>query len=236
MSDEPTQIQLADAILELSGILLGSNTSMDAVLDLAVRVAQRTIPGADEVSVTIQNGEPKTVAASGKFATIVDEKQYHAGEGPCLEAISRGEPVAVDDLQTESRWPEYTPKAIEAGVGSSFSVPLIAGERTIGAFNAYATTPEAFDDQGKATAENLAAYAGIVLNNASLYFDASSHADQMDQAMRSRAVIEQAKGILMGSRHCNADEAFGILVDLSQHSHRKLHEVARTVVEEMTKP
>jgi GAF domain-containing protein len=209
---------------------------MEEVLDHAVRVAQRTIPGAAEVSITMQNGQPTTVAASGKFAVVADEQQYDTDQGPCLQALRRGEPVAVDDQSTESRWPQYSARAVEAGVGSSYSAPLIAGGQTIGAFNSYALTPQAFDDEAKATADKLAAYAGAVLNNAALYFNASSRAGQMEQAMRSRAVIEQAKGILMGARRCDADEAFAILVGLSQHSHRKLHDVARALVDESTKP
>ena len=77
----------------------------------------------------------------------------------------------------------------------------------------------------------MAAYAGIVLNNVGLYFSATSRADQMAEAMRSRAVIEQAKGILMGQRQCNSDEAFSILVRLSQQSHRKLRDVAMALVD-----
>jgi GAF domain-containing protein len=236
MTDGSSRLQLPEAIQELSSTILGSSTSMEEVLDHAVRVAQRTIPGAAEVSITMENGHPTTVAASGKFALVVDEYQYDADQGPCLQALRQGEPVAVDDQTTESRWPDYSARAKEAGVGSSFSAPLVAGGQTIGAFNSYGMTPHAFDDDAKATAVNLAAYAGVVLNNAALYFNASSRAGQLEQAMRSRAVIEQAKGILMGARHCEAEEAFAVLIDLSQHSHRKLHDVARTVVEESIKP
>jgi GAF domain-containing protein len=236
MTDGSTRLSLPEAIQELSSTVLGSSTSIADVLDHAVRVAQRTIPGAVEVSITMQNGHPTTVAASGKLAVIVDEQQYDTGQGPCLQALRQGEPISVDDQTTDSRWPEYSARAVACGVGSSFSLPLVAGGETIGAFNSYALTPHAFDEGAKATAENLAAYAGVVLNNAALYFDASSRAGQLEQAMRSRAVIEQAKGILMGSRHCDADEAFTILVKLSQDSHRKLHDVACAVVDESIKP
>ena len=71
-----------------------------------------------------------------------------------------------------------------------------------------------------------------MLNNAGLYFTAATHAEQMAEAMRSRAVIEQAKGILMGGRRCSADEAFEILARLSQDSHRKLRDVAAALVED----
>jgi GAF domain-containing protein len=182
------------------------------------------------------NGGPKTVASSGDFAVEVDQYQYDADAGPCLQALRQGETVLVNDQIAETRWPEYTASAVKHGVGSSLSVPLQAGGRTVGAFNAYSLERQAFDAQAQDTAEKLASYAGVVVNNAALYFTAASRADQMAEAMQSRAIIEQAKGILMGARQCDADQAFEILVNLSQNSHRKLREVAQTVVEEMTKP
>ena len=227
----PVHVHPAEAIMELAGIIL-SSTSMEAVLRRATDVAKRTIAGAEDVSVTVEDGNPYTVAASGDFAVAVDETQYAAGAGPCLEALHTGRVVLVEDLTVDGRWPEYARHALEKGVRSSLSVPLRAGEATVGAFNSYSRTAGTFDVEARAAAESLAAYAGVVLNNAVLYFDAASRAEQLAEAMRSRAVIEQAKGILMGSRHCDADEAFRILVGLSQHSHRKLRDVAQAIVNE----
>ena len=225
------QVHPSEAIIELASIIL-SSASMEAVLRRATEVAKRTIAGAEDVSVTVEDGHPYTVAASGDFAVAVDETQYAAGAGPCLEALHTGRVVLVEDLTRDARWPEYATHAIEKGVRSSLSVPLRAGEATIGAFNSYSRSAGTFDAEACAAAESLAGYAGVVLNNAVLYFDAASRAEQMAEAMKSRAVIEQAKGILMGSRHCDADEAFRILVGLSQHSHRKLRDVAQAIVNE----
>ena len=240
MSGESTagdgRIDLPTAIMQLSTVVLGVTTSIDEVLRRATQVAKATIPGVDEVSVTVGADEPRTVASSGEFATDVDERQYKAGDGPCLQSLRLGETVLVDDQLSETRWPEYSPAATELGVGSSLSVPLQTAGTAIGAFNAYSRHQHAFDANARDIAEKLAAYAAVVVNNASLYFDASSRADQMAEAMQSRAVIEQAKGLLMGARRCNADEAFEILVKLSQNSHRKLRDVAQAVVDDMSKP
>ncbi|MFL6136214.1 MAG: ANTAR domain-containing protein [Frankiaceae bacterium] len=218
------------ALRALSGIVLGDH-SFDAVLQRATVVAKRTIPGAAEVSVTVKNGPPTTVAASGRLAEQADEAQYATGTGPCLDAIRLGQTIVVEDQATEDRWPEYVVRALAAGARSSCSVPLPVDTRIIGAFNAYGIEPHAFDEVSIKVAQDLAAYAGIVLNNVGLYFTATSRADQMAEAMKSRAVIEQAKGILMSQRHCSADEAFDILVRLSQQSHRKLREVAQALVD-----
>jgi GAF domain-containing protein len=223
----------ARALRDLASIVLGDN-SFEAVLDRATHVAKRAIAGADEVSVTMhRGGTPVTVASSGALAEAVDERQYAVDAGPCLDAARTGRMLVVSDFATEDRWPEYVPKAREAGVGSSLSVPLLLDDRPIGAFNAYARAARAFDNpKAHRLAEDLAAYAGIVLNNAELYFTATSRADQLAMAMQSRAVIEQAKGILMAGRRCGADEAFDILVRLSQQSHRKLRDVAAALVRE----
>jgi GAF domain-containing protein len=229
-------MDLPTAIFQLATVVLGELTSIDDVLQRATEVAVATIPGAFEVSVTVVNGDPRTVAASGRLSVDLDKAQYAGEAGPCLDAIHSGETVVVDDQLSESRWPVYSRRAIEVGVGSSLSVPLQITGQLRGAFNTYAVERHAFDADARNIGEKLASYAGIIVNNAALYFDASSRAQQMAEAMQSRAVIEQAKGMLMGARQCTADEAFGILVELSQNSHEKLREIAQTVVNEMSKP
>ena len=240
MADSPTDsgdARDAQALVDLAAIVLGDR-SRDAVLDRATRIAKRAIRGADDVSVTMYSEDaPVTVASSGALAQAVDERQYEVGAGPCLDASRTGQVVLVDDLETETRWPEYAPRALEAGVRSSLSIPLLVDTKPIGALNAYSRAPSGFAEDGvRQLAEDLAAYAGIVLNNAELYFTAAARADQLEEAMRSRAVIEQAKGILMAARRCGADEAFDVLVRLSQQSHRKLRDVAAALVAEATGP
>jgi GAF domain-containing protein len=107
-------------------------------------------------------------------------------------------------------------------------------EEYVGGMNIYSRRPATFDDAAVRTAQDLSAYAGIVLNNANLYFNASSRAEHMQAAMASRATIEQAKGILMGGRRCDENEAFDILVRLSQQSGRKLRDVAAALVQQAT--
>ena len=223
------------ALRDLSGIVLGDH-SFQAVLQRASEIAKRAIPGADEVSVTMKDGRPTTVASSGPLATEVDESQYEVGTGPCLQAVDQGEVVLVTDLATETRWPQYLPRAIAAGVGSSLSIPLPVDGVHVGAFNAYSRTADAFDREAVKLGEDLAAYAAIVLNNAGLYFTATTRADHLARALMSRAVIDQAKGILMGARRCSAEEAFDILVRLSQQSQRKLRDVAQALVDQTTGP
>lgn len=234
LNDVGSPLTATVAGLELARIVLEGMSSGD-VLTRAAEVAKRTVPGAVEVSVTLADGEPVTVTYTGALAVAVDETQFESGYGPSLDAIRLARTILVDDLESEDRWPNYSPRALRAGVRSSVSVPLSFEAGRIGGFNVYGLQPHAFDADAVLLVEELAGYAGMVLNNAHLYFSAADRADQMAEAMRSRAVIEQAKGVVMATRGCSADEAFSVLVKNSQKSGRKLHLIARTVVDDVTR-
>ncbi|MFG3578724.1 ANTAR domain-containing protein [Micromonospora chersina] len=115
------------------------------------------------------------------------------------------------------------------GIGSSLSIELPIQEAVTGALNAYGTTTHAFDPATIGLAEEFAAYAAVSLANAHLYGTAAGLAREMQEAMRSRAVIEHAKGTIMGERRCSADEAFALLAKPSQDTNRKLREVAEAL-------
>jgi AmiR/NasT family two-component response regulator len=113
-------------------------------------------------------------------------------------------------------------------------VPLLIEDKHIAALNIYGSEPHAFSAEAVQSAEDLAVYAAVVINNADLYFGATAKADQLSEAMSSRAMIEQAKGVLMGGRRCGADEAFEILVKVSQQTHRKLRDVAQSIIDQVS--
>ncbi|MFC4020823.1 GAF and ANTAR domain-containing protein [Micromonospora sp. GCM10011542] len=220
---------LAEALIRL-GRIKHDETDLDTVLTTVAEVTRETIPGAREVSVTlVQGSEAYTAACTGELARTLDIWQYEHGRGPCLDAATTGTAMVVPDLTTEERWPEWAARAHAAGAGSSLSIGLPIQEAVVGALNIYATRPGALD-QGVDLAGTLAGYAAIALANAHLYESTATLAQQMQAAMRSRAVIEQAKGIIMGQRRCTADEAFAILARVSQDSNRKLRDVAELLV------
>ena len=226
----PAQISPADAIARLARFVLGERT-LDDVLDLVVDIAKRSLPGPPEVSITLVNGQPLTMASSGQLAVDVDERQYDAGYGPCLDAVRLGETVIVTDLARETRWPEYVPRAREAGVAASVSVPLPIEDRHIGAMNIYTRQTNVLDDDAIETAHTIAGFAAVALANADRYQKTARLAEQLENALESRAIIDQAKGILIAQHHCSADEAFDMLITLSQTSNRKLRDVAAALVE-----
>ncbi|AVT38546.1 GAF and ANTAR domain-containing protein [Plantactinospora sp. BB1] len=229
MSD--TSLDPTEAFTQLGRIRL-AETDLDGVLDRIAQLARRTLTNADEVSVTLLSGdEPRTAAFTSRLALSLDERQYQAGHGPCLDAARAGATISLPDTATESRWPEWSAQARAEGVGSSLSIGLPVQETVFGALNVHSAKPEAFDDEAIMLAEAFAGYAAVALANAHLYDTTASMAQHMQMAMQSRAVIEQAKGIVMAERRCTPDEAFAILAKVSQDSNRKLRDVAAALVE-----
>ncbi|MGW5669218.1 GAF and ANTAR domain-containing protein [Micromonospora sp. NPDC003776] len=223
-------LDLAAALIRL-GRIKYDEADLEVVLSNVAQVAKDTIRGTAEVSVTlIQGTEAYTAAHTGDLALTLDEWQYAQGRGPCLDAATTGTVMLVPDMSAESRWPEWADRARKAGAASSLSIGLPIQEAMVGALNIYGAAAGAFDEQVE-LAQTLAGYAAIALANVHLYESTATLAQQMQEAMQSRAVIEQAKGIIMAQRRCSADEAFAILARVSQDANRKLREVAESLVD-----
>jgi GAF domain-containing protein len=222
---EPTR-----AFAELGRINL-DETDLEGVLLKVATLAKRTIAGIDAASVTlVKDKKGYTAAFTDDLALTLDERQYEDGGGPCLDAAAATATISVPDLTREQRWPRYTPAAIDAGIRSSLSIGLPVHDTVTGALNMYSIRPGAFDDEAVVVAQTFSGYAAVALANAHLYDATASLAQHMQAAMEHRAVIEQAKGIIISERHCTPDEAFALLSKLSQDSNHKLRDVALALV------
>ncbi|MEV2240337.1 GAF and ANTAR domain-containing protein [Micromonospora sp. NPDC049891] len=227
--DEASQVPEA-AFTELGRIRL-DETSVEDMLQRVSQLASRTVPGSRDVSVTlVRAGNARTLASTSDLAKDLDDWQYRNGFGPCLDSSPSGGSVSVPDTAAEPRWPGWARYARDRGVGSSLSIGLPIQEAVVGALNVYAERAHAFDAEAVNLAERFAAYAAVALANAHLYDNAASLAEQMQEAMRGRAVIEQAKGIIMGERRCSPEEAFALLSKISQDTNRKVRDVAAALV------
>jgi GAF domain-containing protein len=223
-----------DAFTEL-GRLSFENTTMEAMLQRIAELAKQVIPGVAEASVSlIENDKASTAAYTGRLALDLDETQYGRGYGPCLEAAVGEEIREITDARAETRWPHYTRIAVERGSLSSLSVPVPVREAVHGGLNLYAVEAGAFEDDARELATTFASYAAVAVHNMHLYESTRELAENLDLAMRSRAVIEQAKGILMSQRRCDATEAFNLLAAASQRSNRKLRDIAQAIVDGVT--
>ena len=217
---------------DLSRVVL-ADRGLDDVLGEVTDIAARSIPGAESTSITLIRGEKAfTAAHTGEMALAADELQYERGYGPCMDAGRAGVVLRIDDMRSEQRWPDYTARVLAVGVRSSLSIPLPYQGGTIGALNIYAARPHAFasaESEGAATA--VAEAVAVAVLNADAHDRLAEQARNMRLAMESRAVIEQAKGVLMAQRRVDADGAFEILRDASQRYNRKLREIAAGIVE-----
>jgi GAF domain-containing protein len=211
---------------ELAGVVIVGR-ELPEVLTEIVQISRRAIPGAEASSITlIRNDRGFTAAFDGQIAMDADELQYQRGYGPCLDAGRSGEVFLVPDMRAEERWPDYARNASGLGVRSSLSIPLPFQGATIGALNNYATDPGAFGDADVRVGEEVAAFVAIAVANAEGAARATDDVLNMRRAMDSRAVIEQAKGILMERFKVTPEQAFTLLTHSSQRSNIKLRDVA----------
>ena len=217
-------------LAHLAGVLL-SEPDLPSALTKVTQHAEAIVPDCDGCSLTMHNeGRPGPAAASNAWASDLDELQTSEQEGPCLDCLREGTVMRVRDLADDGRFPTYGPRAAERGARAALSLPLAADGRTVGALNLYSRKPDVFDGPGLALGELLAAHASFAVQAATAFFSHRDLADQMREAIASRAVIEQAKGVLMAERRCGPDDAFELLVSASQRSNVKLREVAQKVV------
>ena len=227
---------LTASLRALSQFLLGDQTPREGLLRVA-QLGESALAGATATGVTLLDGDgrPKTFASTTEEAPEVDHLQYAEGDGPCLDAYKQKKVIRVDSNRTEQRWPEFTLRAADKGVLSSLSVPLVVDDRGIGALNFYAHTEHAFSAEDEAVGVAFAEQAAVIMANAQAYWGARDTIKNLDEAMRSRAVIEQAKGILMARSNLDVDEAFDMLRRASQRENRKLRDVAADLVERTQK-
>ncbi|MGI8806989.1 MAG: GAF and ANTAR domain-containing protein [Acidimicrobiales bacterium] len=236
MKGKPSMISNAHAhaLRALSNYLV-SKMSMGETLLTVSRITVDAIPAAEMAGISLlgENGRPTTGIFTDEQAPEIDVAQYESGRGPCLDSWREGRVVRLDDLNAAvDAYPEFAKVAQAHGIESTLSLPLIAGEERLGALNMYARAPAVFSADDEAVGMDLAAAAAIVLANAGAYWAAAQLSEQLAQAMRSRAVIEQAKGILMArSPRLTADEAFDVLRKASQRENSKVREIAQRLVD-----
>ena len=215
---------------DLTALLLPAVTPLD-VLELVVNLALEALDGVDGASVSLVHHDGQhfdTSNATSPDVRAIDEAQYDRAEGPCVHAIRSAHEVVVD-LPT-GRWPEFSEKAVQNQVRSVSSLPLLAGERPMGALNLYSRLRPSLGSETLRLARGLAAQAAVVLANSTALTVARMTNLQLQEALQTRDVIGQAKGMIMARERVDAEEAFDILRRASQRTNRKLREIAAGVV------
>jgi GAF domain-containing protein len=225
-----TSENAAQALEQLGRLALAEH-SLESILQAVVDLAKTVLPGDLEASITLLiDDKPTTAVFTGQLARDCDESQYEQGYGPCLHAASTGELTEIADMQAETRWRDYVQHAAQRGALSSLSVPLPISDGVSGALNIYAREPNTFDADSRSAAVRFAPYAGVAVANMYVYQNAQNLAANLQKALDSRAVIDQAKGILMERYKLTAGQAFQVLVRISMQTNPKVRDIADQLV------
>lgn len=226
------------SLSELSGVFddIGSRLLAEddpnAVLYLLVDLTVQRVPGAEYAGITLGGEDHRfsTVAASDDIVLVTDGIQYELGAGPCVDAVLKQSRFNAPDLRTDPRWPQFGPRAAEVtGILSMFSQRLyMENDNGLSAgLNAYSHQPGAFDEPSETIGLLMATHGALALSNAS----AQHKARNLGRALKTSREIGIAIGVLMAQQKLTRDQAFDLLRIASQHTHRKLADIAAHVAE-----
>ncbi|MEO7555193.1 MAG: GAF and ANTAR domain-containing protein [Acidimicrobiales bacterium] len=214
-----------------SSPLRAGNGVIDAALRLVTTLAHVTVAGSDGVSVSLsRHGELVTVAASDETIAQMDRDQYATGEGPCLAAAAEGHWFHVESVAEEHRWPEFTRRALQVGIGSILSTPLMGSSGPVGALNVYSTTERAFGPDDQSLAALFATEASAILAEAAVDADPDA-VSRLHRALQGRELIAQAQGVLMARAGCTPEVASSVLRQSSKRAGMPVRQRAGEIVD-----
>jgi GAF domain-containing protein len=219
------------AFVELADTLVADFDIIDSLTTLADRCVQVLDAAAVGILLADAAGKLHVVAASSEQARLLELFQLQNDEGPCLEAFETGHLVIHTDLRAAiEQWPKFTPYAVGAGYDSVYAIPLRLRGEVIGALNLFRSNTGALADNDIALAQALADHASITILQAQAATEARHRDQQLQYALDSRVVIEQAKGMVAERAHIDMASAFDCIRTRSRDTNTKLTEVATQIV------
>ncbi|GAB2966508.1 GAF and ANTAR domain-containing protein [Amycolatopsis acidiphila] len=227
--DNPEESELGIAAALGSVVrTLEAEPDVDSTVEHIVTAVVSAVPGTEDAGVSLlEQGRMRSVAPTSEVVAKLDLLQHELRQGPCVDAVFDDPAYRTGDLATDPRWPDFAAAATKLGIVSMLGVRLFTSSTNLGALNLYSTKPQAFDAEAEQVTGLFAAHAAVALAG-------SRRQEQLREALRTRDTISTAKGILMQRHKVGHDEAFHLLVKVSQRSNRKLHEVASWLVQEVS--
>lgn len=223
--------RLVGVLIEFAQDLLTSYQVSEILYRLCDRTMDLLPVGGAGVMVADDDEVLRFVAASDETVRLIERFQIELGEGPCLHAFRTGEQVVLADLATTERFPRFRRRALEAGMRSVFSFPMMAGGQRVGAMNLYSPAPADFGPREREVGQVLADVATSYVLNARAFEETTRLAGQLRHALESRVVIEQAKGRLVEQLGMPVDDAFAALRRHARGLGVRLQTVAQDVVD-----
>lgn len=234
--DASVGLRTAEAFAEMCRLPLVAGADTRSVLARAAALVGKAVPASDGVSITLGPPDaPDTQATDDVWAQEVDGAQLRAGDGPCMRAYRTGTPTVTDDLRSDARWPDLAALAGPLGVAAVLGWPIRTDRHSLGVLNVYSRRSGAFDERDRRVADLLVSAVLAVVQETRDRNELTELSNQLREALESRAVIDQAKGILMSRNRVTSDQAFAQLVASSRRSNTKVRDVARVVVEDATR-
>lgn len=224
--------RLASVLIDFARNLV-TDYRTDEMLDTLCREVVEIMPvtGAG-VMLTDESGDLRFVAASNDLVQEIESLQIELGEGPCLRAYETGQQVVEGDLEAGSQFPSFGARAVKAGIRAVYSFPMrLEGvDEHVGALNLYTVDPGDFDEEDRAAGQTLADVATTYIWNARTFEQSVKLTGQLQHALETRIVIEQAKGMLAAQLGITIPEAFDRLRQHARRNSVKLHDVSRDVL------
>lgn len=222
---------LIDVFVELADSLVADFDVVDFLHTLTDRAAE--VSGAQAVGLVLsdQRGSLELVAASNDSAAALELFQIQHSEGPCQDCFHDGRPVVNTDLgSADALWPTFAPAARRAGFQAVHAFPMRLRQEVIGALNLFGTSAVRFDADDVRVVQAFADVATIAILQQRTLAAAEVLTEQLQGALNSRILIEQAKGALAHTLGVSVEEAFLILRRRARSSHRRLVDVAADVL------
>jgi GAF domain-containing protein len=223
--------RLAGVLVEVADTLVADFDLIDFLHNLADHAAD--LSGASSVGLMLadQNDQLHYMAASSEGAKHLELFQLQYSEGPCLDCHRTGEPVVVADLsQATGRWPDFAPRAVAAGVHSVHAFPMRLRDKVIGALNVFGEGPLPLNDGDVRLVQALADIATISIIQERAIAHAEMLTEQLQGALNTRIVVEQAKGVVSRTYGIGVDAAFELLRSHARRNHLRLGALAHDIV------
>jgi GAF domain-containing protein len=231
-TDMPNEASVIQSLAEMADTLVSDFDVVELLTGLAGRCVTLLGMSAAGVVLASPEGDLRLVASSSEAMRVLEVFELQAQEGPCLDAFDTAERVGPEDLRAAAgRWPRLAPVAIDAGFDWVAALPLRLRETTIGALNLFSAGTDPPDDAAMVVTRAFADLAAISILQHRAIAEYQRITDQLSQALRSRVVIEQAKGVIAERAGVDLDEAFRRLRLHARTNNLRLTDVARSAVE-----
>lgn len=228
---------LVATFVKLADTLVDEYDVIDFLHTLAERCVQLLDVSEAGIMLADSSGKLRHAACSSERMRLVELLELQHEEGPCFDAYRQQVPVVSGSLEDAlARWPRFAPHARDAGITAVSAVPMRLRTDVVGALNLFSSRPRALDDDDLRVVQALADVATIGILQERAIRDSNTHTSQLEAALESRIVIEQAKGIVAEHERVSVDEAFELLRGFARHHNRLLAETCRAVIAGALRP